>query len=131
MGYVKGDPVGQSSLFPPTLDELVPADHPVRVIAAFVDAVDLATAGFERTEPAATGRPSYDPADLLKLYLYGYMNRVRSSRRLERECHRNVEVMWLLGRLAPDFKTIADFRRRNSQAFVQICRGFVRFCARA
>lgn len=130
MGYVKGDPAGQSSLFPPSLDELVADDHPVRVIAAFVEAVDLAVAGFERAEPAGTGRPAYDPADLLKLYLYGYLNRVRSSRRLEQECRRNVEVMWLLGRLAPDFKTIADFRRRNSLAFLQVCRGFVRFCAR-
>lgn len=131
MGYVKGEAPGQSSLFPPSLDELLPDDHPVRVIAAFVDALDLGELGFERAEPAATGRPAYDPADLLKLYLYGYLNRVRSSRRLERECRRNVELMWLLGKLAPDFKTIADFRRRNSQAFVQVCRAFVRFCAKA
>lgn len=131
MSYVKGEAPGQSSLFPPSLDELVSEDHPVRVIAAFVDALDLGELGFERAEPAAMGRPAYDPADLLKLYLYGYLNRVRSSRRLERECRRNVEVMWLLGKLAPDFKTIADFRRRNAQAFVQVCRAFVRFCAKA
>lgn len=129
MGYLKGEAPGQSSLFPPSLDDLVPDDHPVRVVAAFVDALDLGELGFEKSEPAATGRPAYDPGDLLKLYLYGYLNRVRSSRRLERECHRNVEVMWLLGRLAPDFKTVADFRRRNTQAFVQVCRAFVRFCA--
>lgn len=131
MGYVKGEAPGQSSLFPPSLDELVPDDHPVRVIEAFVAALDLGELGFERAEAGVMGRPAYDPADLLKLYLYGYLNRVRSSRRLERESRRNVEVMWLLGKLAPDFKTIADFRRRNSQAFVQVCRAFVRFCAKA
>ena len=131
MGYVKGEAPGQSSLFPPSLDDLVGDDHPVRVIAAFVDALDLVQLGFERAEPGVMGRPAYDPADLLKLYLYGYLNRVRSSRRLERECLRNVEVMWLLGRLSPDFKTIADFRRRNSQGIVQVCRAFVRFCAKA
>jgi transposase len=131
MGYVKGEAQGQSSLFPPSLDELVPEDHPVRVIEAFVGALDLGELGFERAEAGVMGRPAYDPADLLKLYLYGYLNRVRSSRRLERECRRNVEVMWLLGKLAPDFKTIAEFRRRNSQSFVQVCRAFVRFCAKA
>lgn len=118
-------------MFPPSLDDLVPEDHPVRVIGAYVQSLDLGVLGFERAAPAATGRPGYDPADLLKLYLYGYLNRVRSSRRLERECQRNVEVMWLLGRLAPDFKTIADFRRLNGQGFVQVCRAFVRFCAEA
>jgi transposase len=131
MGYVKGEAPGQSSLFPPSLDELVPDDHPVRVIAAFVELLDLGEVGFERSEPSAMGRPAYDPADLLKLYLYGYLNRIRSSRRLERECARNVEVMWLLGRLAPDFKTVADFRRRNGEAFVRVCRAFVAFCAKA
>jgi transposase len=131
MGYVKGEAPGQGSLFPVSLDELVPEDHPVRVIEAFVGALELGDLGFERAEPSTMGRPSYDPADLLKLYLYGYMNRIRSSRRLERECRRNVELMWLLGRLAPDFKTVADFRRRNGAAFVAVCRAFVRFCARA
>jgi transposase len=131
MGYVKGEAPGQSSLFPPSLDELVPEDHPVRVIAAFVEMLDLGELGFERSEPSAMGRPAYDPADLLKLYLYGYLNRIRSSRRLERECARNVEVMWLLGRLAPDFKTVADFRRRNGSAFMRVCRAFVAFCGRA
>jgi transposase len=131
MGYVKGEAPGQSSLFPPSLDELVPDDHPVRVIDAFVGALDLRAVGFEHAEPGVMGRPAYDPADLLKLYLYGYLNRIRSSRRLERECRRNVEVMWLLGKLAPDFKTIADFRRRNSDAFVKVCQAFVKFCARA
>jgi transposase len=131
MSYVKGEAPGQGSLFPVALDDLVPEDHPVRVIEAFVGALDLADLGFERAEPQAMGRPAYDPADLLKLYLYGYLNRIRSSRRLERECRRNVEVMWLLGKLAPDFKTVADFRRRNGEAFVRVCRAFVRFCAKA
>jgi transposase len=115
-------------LFPPSLDELVPQDHPVRVIEAFVASLKLVELGFTHAEAEAMGRPSYDPADLLKLYLYGYLNRVRSSRRLERECQRNIEVMWLLGRLAPDHKTIAEFRRCNGQAFIGVCRGFVRFC---
>ena len=103
-------------------------DAPVRVIDAFVDGLDVSGLGFGRSAPAATGRPAYDPRDLLKLYIYGYLNEVRSSRRLERECSRNVEVMWLLGRLAPDFKTIADFRRDNGAAIVGACRAFVLFC---
>lgn len=131
MGYVKGEAPGQSSLFPASLEEFVPEDHPVRVIEAYVGSLDLGELGFERSKPSVRGRPSYDPADLLKLYLYGYMNRTRSSRRLERECKRNVEVMWLLSRLAPDFKTIADFRRINRDGFVNVCRAFVRFCAQA
>jgi transposase len=131
MGYVKGEAPGQGSLFPVALDELIPEDHPVRVIAAFVEMLDLGELGFERSEASVMGRPAYDPADLLKLYLYGYLNRIRSSRRLERECARNVEVMWLLGRLAPDFKTVADFRRRNAEAFVRVCRAFVGFCRKA
>lgn len=131
MGYVRGAAPGQSSMFPPTLDELVPVDHPVRVIEAYVGSLKLLELGFERAVPEATGRPGYDPADLLKLYVYGYLNRIRSSRRLERECQRNVELMWLLGRLAPDFKTIADFRRVNGAAFVKVCRAFVQFCREA
>lgn len=105
------------------------ADAPVWVIDAFVDGLDVSGLGFGRSVPAAPGRrPPYDPPDLLKLYLYGYLNEVRSSRRLERECSRNVEVMWLLRRLAPDFKTIADFRRDNGAAIVGTCRAFVLFC---
>ena len=104
------------------------ADAPVRVIDAFVDGLDVNGLGFGRSVPAATGRPPYDPRDLLKLYVYGYLNEVRSSRRLERECSRNVEVMWLLRRLAPDFKTIADSRRDNGTAIVGTCRAFVLFC---
>src|SRR5207247_2445365 len=103
----------------------------VRVIDAFVAGLDLAGLGFAKAEPAATGRPPYDPGDLLRLYLYGYLNQVRSSRRLERECGRNVEVMWLLSRLVPDHKTIAEFQRLNARPFKAVCRGFVRFCAEA
>lgn len=131
MGYVRGEAPGQSSMFPPSLEELVPEEHPVRVIEAYVGSLNLGELGFERAMPGVTGRPGYDPADLLKLYLYGYLNRIRSSRRLERECKRNIEVMWLLGKLAPDFKTIADFRRVNGKGFVNVCRAFVRFCAQA
>ena len=128
MGYIQGEGRQQSSLFPPTLEELVPEDHLVRVIEAYVARLDLRALGFEKARPSHTGRPGYDPADLLKLYLYGYFQRIRSSRRLEAECRRNVEVMWLLGRLTPDFKTIADFRKNNSQAFQATCRSFVQFC---
>lgn len=131
MGYVGGEARGQSTLFPVVLDELVGADHPVRVIDAYVVGLDLGVLGFAKAQPAATGRPAYDPADLLRLYLYGYLNQVRSSRRLERECGRNVEVMWLLNRLVPDHKTIAEFRRVNAAAFKAVCRAFVRFCAQA
>jgi transposase len=116
-----------SSLLPAAIEDYVAADAPVRVIDAFVDWLDVKGLGFGRSVPAVTGRPPYD-RDLLKLYLYGYLNEVRSSRRLERECSRNVEVMWLVRRLAPDFKTIADFRRDNSAAIVGTCRAFVLFC---
>lgn len=116
------------ALLPAAIEDYVAADAPVRVIDAFVDGLDIAGLGFGRSAPAATGRPAYDPRDLLKLYVYGYLNEVRSSRRLERECSRNVEVMWLLRRLAPDFKTIADFRRDNGAAIVGACRAFVLFC---
>ena len=126
MGYVRGEAKGQGTLFPVSLDELVPADHVCRVIEAFATQLDVAGLGFSKAEPAATGRPAYDPADLLKLYLYGYLHQVRSSRRLERECQRNVEVMWLLGRLAPDHKTIAEFRRCEGRALRAACAAFVR-----
>src|SRR5262249_55613167 len=104
--------------------------NPVRVIDAFVDALDLAELGFDSVEPAATGRPSYHPSVLLKLYIYGYLNRVQSSRRLEREAGRNLEVMWLLGRLAADHKTIADFRKDNGGAIKKVCVRFVELCRR-
>lgn len=118
----------QVLLLPEAVEDYVGPDNPVRFIDAFVDGLDLAAAGFDRTEPKATGRPGYDPADLLKLYIYGYLNRVRSSRRLEAETHRNIEVIWLLRRLRPDFKTIADFRHDNRNAFRQVFREFVRLC---
>jgi len=101
MAYIEGEQRGQHTLFPTTLDELIPEDHVCRVIEAFVDRLDMAKLGFVRSEPAETGRPGYDPRDLLKLYLYGYLWQIRSSRRLETECQRNVELMWLLGRLVP------------------------------
>jgi transposase len=131
MAYIKGESVTQGSLFPVALDELIPADHLVRVVAAYVDGLALDALGFSKAVAKSTGRPPYDPADMLKLYLYGYLHRVRSSRRLEAECQRNVEVMWLLGRLTPDFKTIAEFRRLNGKAFAAVCRSFVQFCRRA
>jgi transposase len=128
MGYVRGESRDQSQLFPLSLDDLIPADHPCRVIDAFVGYLDLAALGFGKARPAATGRPAYSPSDLLKLYLYGYLNRVRSSRRLERECQRNMEVMWLLNRLVPDHKTIAEFRRHNGKGVRRAGVAFVRFC---
>jgi transposase len=133
MSYIRGDEREQGSFLPPVLDDYVGPDALVRVIDAFVGALDFGELGFERSLPAATGRPGYDPRDLLRLYLYGYLNEVRSSRRLERECRRNVEMMWLLGRLVPDFKTIADFRRDNSPSIATVglvgaCRAFVLFC---
>lgn len=131
MAYIKGEAVTQGSLFPVSLDELVPEDHIVRVVAAYVDQLPLTSLGFTKAIAKATGRPPYDPADLLKLYLYGYLHRIRSSRRLESECLRNIEIMWLLSRLTPDFKTIAEFRRLNGKAFIAACRSFVQFCRHA
>lgn len=131
MRYISGADRGQASLLPASLEEYVAGDSPVRVIDAFVAGLDVGTLGFGRAAPAATGRPPYDPRDLLKLYIYGYFNEVRSSRRLERECRRNVEAMWLLRRLCPDFKTIADFRRDNGSAIVGACRAFVVVCREA
>ena len=116
MTHLSGDDRSQILLLPEVVDDYVGADNPVRFIDAFVDGLDLATASFSRVEPKMTGRPGYAPADLLKLYIYGYLNRVRSSRRLEAETHRNIEVIWLLRHLKPDFKTIADFRRDNRNA---------------
>src|SRR4051794_36180288 len=111
--YIEGLDRRQAFLLPAGVDDYVDENNPVRVVEAFVDRLDLAELGFERAVPAETGRPAYHPATLLKLYIYGYLNRIPSSRRLEREAQRNLELMWLLGRLAPDFKTIADFRRDN------------------
>jgi len=126
--FVEGCDRGQSTLFPALLDDYVAEDNPVRAIDAFVGGLDLGKLGFTRVEPLVTGRPSYHPATLLKVYIYGYLNRVPSSRRLERECQRNIEVIWLTGQLAPDFKTIADFRKDNGKAIREVCRAFVALC---
>lgn len=131
MAYIQGESRSQTSLFPVSLEELIPEDHLVRVIDLYVSKLDLLQLGFDKALPKGTGRPSYDPADQLKLYLYGYFQRIRSSRRLEAECQRNIEVMWLINRLKPDFKTIADFRKDNKPAFVATCRAFVQFCRTA
>ena len=128
MEFVRGLPREQAVLFPETLDDYVGEDNPVRFIDAFVDHLDLRGLGFERTEPAFTGRPPFDPRDLLKLYIYGYLNQVRSSRKLEREAYRNVEVMWLLRKLRPDHKTISDFRKDNRKAFKGVFREFSVLC---
>src|SRR5205814_1083751 len=119
-----------STLFPASLDEYVTAENPVRFIDAFVEGLDLDGLGFKRAVPAETGRPGYDPGDLLRLYVYGYLFHLRSSRVLEREAERNVEVMWLLRKLRPDFKTIADFRKDNRGAIRQVCREFTVLCRR-
>ena len=115
-------------LMPESLDELIAEDQPVRVIDLLIDNLDLDALGFVHAVPRSTGRPPYHPGDLLKLYLSGYLSQIRSSRRLERESRRNLELMWLINRLTPDFKTIADFRRIHSEAIVQVCREFVLFC---
>jgi transposase len=128
MAHIAGQSRYQSTLFPEVADDMVGADHPVRVIDAFVDTLDLAGLGFSKVEAEATGRPPYAPGDLLKLYIYGYLNQIRSSRRLEREARRNVEVMWLISRVAPSFKTIADFRKDHAKALVGVCRAFIGFC---
>src|ERR671939_848693 len=128
MAHISGHDRSQTLLFPEAVDDYVDPDNPVRFIDAFVNGLDLAAAGFVGVEPKATGRPGYAPADLLKLYIYGYLNRIRSSRRLEAEAGRNLEVIWLLRHLQPDFKTIADFRRDNRNAFRQVFREFVLLC---
>src|SRR5438445_13848517 len=128
MDYIRGVTRNQVVLFPESVEDYITADNPVRFIDAFVSGLDLAALGFQRAQPAETGRPAYDPGDLLRLYLYGYLNRVRSSRMLERETKVNLEVMWLLGKLSPDFKTIADFRRDNLKAIKQVCREFTLLC---
>jgi transposase len=126
--FVEGIDRGQATLFPDCLEDWVDGDNPVRVIDAFVEKLDLSGLGFAGVAPEATGRPSYHPAVQLKLYIYGYLNRVQSSRRLEREAGRNVEVMWLTGRLIPDHKTIADFRKDNGAALKRVCTGFIELC---
>ena len=126
--FVEGTDRGQSALFPECLEDWIGEDNPVRVIDVFVEELDLAELGFGGVAPEATGRPSYHPSVLLKLYIYGYLNRVQSSRRLEREAGHNVEVMWLVGRLVPDHKTIADFRKDNGSAIRRVCARFVALC---
>ena len=128
--FVEGEDRTQSTLFPERLDDYIADDNPVRVIDVFVDELDLGKLGFERIHPQLTGRPGYHPAMLLKLYVYGYLNRVQSSRRLERETQRNVELMWLTRRLMPDFKTIADFRKDNGKGIRRVCREFIELCRR-
>jgi transposase len=127
MAFIRGEAREQTTMFPVTLDELIPSDHVCRVVEAFVGRLDMVQLQFVRAEPAETGRPGYDPRDLLKLYLYGYLHQIRSSRRLEAECRRNLEVMWLLGRLQPDYKSIAEFRRMHSQAVTEAGAELVRF----
>lgn len=126
--YITGIDRSQSTLFPESLEDYIAEDNPTRVIDVFIDELDLDDLGFQRVVPSHTGRPAYHPSVLLKLYVYGYFNRIQSSRGLERETHRNVELMWLLGRLTPDFKTIADFRKDNGKAIRSICRAFVELC---
>jgi transposase len=127
-GFVEGTDRSQSSLFPAHLEDYVAEDNPVRAIDAFVEGLDLGKLGFGRAEPLEKGRPCYHPATLLKIYIFGYLNRIPSSRRLERECQRNIELIWLTGQLAPDFKTIADFRKDNGKAIREVCRTFVELC---
>ena len=127
-GFVEGVDRGQSTLFPAVLDDYVAEDNPVRAVDVFVDGLDLDKLGFVGVQPLDTGRPGYHPGMMLKLYIYGYLNRVPSSRRLERECQRNIEMIWLTGQLAPDFKTIADFRKDNGKAIREVCRAFVALC---
>lgn len=126
--FIEGEARTQVTLLPECLDDYVAEENPVRVVDVFVDELDLGALGFEGVAPATTGRPAYHPAVLLKIYIYGYLNRIQSSRRLEREAERNVELMWLTGRLAPDFKTIADFRKDNGKAIRNVCRQFVVLC---
>jgi len=126
--FIEGADRRQATLLPDTIEDYVGEENPVRVINAFIDMLDLAALGFNGVIPEETGRPRYHPATLLKIYVYGYLNQVQSSRSLERECHRNLELIWLTGRLAPDFKTIADFRRDNGPAIRKVCAQFVALC---
>ena len=126
--FIEGEDRNQATLLPEYLDDYIAEDNPVRAVDAFVEDLDLKQLGFAGADPAATGRPAYHPAVLLKIYIYGYLNRIASSRRLEREAQRNVELMWLTGRLAPDFKTIADFRHDNGEGIRNVCRRFVQLC---
>ena len=126
--HIQGLGRSQVTLFPEALDDFISEDNPVRVVDAFVDHLDLDSLGFQRVVAKSTGRPGYHPATMLKLYIYGYLNRIQSSRRLEREAHRNVELMWLMERLTPYFKTIADFRKDNGKGIKNACRTFIDLC---
>jgi len=126
--FIQGEQRTQSTLLPEMLDDYVTEENPMRVVDVFIDNLDLIALGFDGVTSAVTGRPSYHPAVLLKLYVYGYLNRVQSSRRLELEAQRNVELMWLTGRLTLDFKTIANFRKDNGKTFRQVCSQFVMIC---
>jgi len=126
--FIQGEDRTQATMFPELLDDYVAETNPVRAVDVFVDELDLSQLGFEGVDPAATGRPAYHPAILLKIYIYGYLNRIQSSRRLEREAQRNIELMWLTGRLMPDFKTVANFRKDNGKAIRKVCRQFVVLC---
>jgi transposase len=126
--FIEGEERSQSVLFRESPDEWITEDNPVRVVDAFVEELDLAGLGSAKAEPAETGRPAYHPATLLKIYVYGYLNRIQSSRRLEREAQCNVELIWLTARLMPDFKTIADFRRDNGNAIRRVCAQFIALC---
>src|ERR1700724_1125419 len=130
MRFVMGQDRSQSTLFPALLDDYIGGENPVWAIDVFVDELRLGDLGFDGVQPHATGRPAYHPATLLKIYVYGYLNRVQWSRRLERRCQRNIELVWLTGRLGPDFKTIADFRKDNGEAIRNVCREFVVLCRR-
>jgi transposase len=123
-----GENRGQITLFPETIDEYISQDNPVQVIDAFIENLDLDKAGFKRAKASKDGRPAYNPKDLLKLYIYGYFNKIRSSRKLMIECRRNVELMWLLKKLTPDFRTIADFRKENAKALKNVFKAFVKLC---
>src|ERR1700740_433118 len=126
--FIEGEDSKQVTLLPECLDDFIVEDNPVRIIDAFVEELELRSLGFDGATPSTTGRPSYHPAVLLKIYIYGYLNRIQSSRRLQRECQRNVELMWLTGGLAPDFKTIADFRDDNGTGIRNVCRRFIVLC---
>ena len=128
MAYKKGDSRKQTILFPQSIDDYIAEENPVRFIDAFVGYLDLDDLGFQRAKAASTGRPPYDPRDLLRLYIYGYLNHVRSSRRLEKETHKNIEVMWLLRKFNPDHKTIADFRKDTRKSFKKVFREFTMLC---
>jgi transposase len=128
MGYIRGMNRDQVVLFPDLIDDYIEENNPVRLIDAYVERLDLKALGFTPAVPQDTGRPGYAPADMLKLYIYGYLHKIRSSRKLAQETHRNVELMWLLCKLTPDFKTIADFRNDNAQALKQVCQEFTVLC---